>query len=354
MIGSAKRGIELPVASTSDSSLTIVRKPPKREAAFDRLAIEQDQGVLRKFLETEQERLKAALLAPLTQTGYGFDWRMFLRFCHRANLDPLPASPTTIGLYATHELSEGRKVSTVRRRLSAVSHFHRAAALPSPVTREVLELLRGARRIRGEKLEQVEPLLLPEIRAISAALALRNTPRALRDRAIVVVGFCSALRSANLASLMLEDVEFTEDGVILTIHREKQDQEGKGRLIGMPRGKHPDTCPVLCLRAWLDRRGAAAGPLFTRLTPSQGGPGRALNAEQFCRTVQKCVGLIGLDPRLYGAHSLRSGFVTEAGNRGVGELLIASQTGHRTMSTLRMYFRRRDVFRTNACTMLDL
>jgi len=63
---------------------------------------------------------------------------------------------------------------------------------------------------------------------------------------------------------------------------------------------------------------------------------------------------IGLDPAGFAGHSLRAGFVTEAGERGAGELLIAAQTGHRSMSVLRLYFRRRNLFKANACAMLGL
>jgi hypothetical protein len=39
--------------------------------------------------------------------------------------------------------------------------------------------------------------------------------------------------------------------------------------------------------------------------------------------------------------------------RGINEFVIASQTGHRSLTTLRRYFRE-DVFSANACGMLGL
>jgi len=46
--------------------------------------------------------------------------------------------------------------------------------------------------------------------------------------------------------------------------------------------------------------------------------------------------------------------VTEAGEHGCSELLIAAQTGHRDMGTLRRYFRRSDLFKANACRAIGL
>jgi len=190
------------------------------------------------------------------------------------------------------------------------------------------------------------------VRAIAESLIEEDTPFAIRDRAIVVVGFASALRTANLSTLALGDVEFGERGAVLHVRREKQDQEGRGRLIGLPPGDHSATCPVGALRDWIARRGGFAGPLFTRWTG--GARSRPLEPERIGQVVQRCVARIGLDPREYGGHSLRAGFVTEAAERGAGELLIASQTGHRSMDVLRGYFRHSNLWKGNACAMIGL
>jgi integrase len=197
----------------------------------------------------------------------------------------------------------------------------------------------------------MKPLTLALVREIAVELAGQDTPIALRDRAIVLVGFASALRSANLVALDLADVEFVEEGVRLRVRKEKQDQEGKGRWLGIPHGKHPETCAVKALREWIGRGGWFPGPLFTRFDNQ--GKRRPLQAERICQIVQACLRGIGRDPRGYGSHSMRAGFVTEAGLAGAQLLLIAQQTGHRDMSVLQRYFRR-DVFRSNVCGLLDL
>jgi integrase len=79
-----------------------------------------------------------------------------------------------------------------------------------------------------------------------------------------------------------------------------------------------------------------------------------MDAEAVAKIVKRCVELIGLDPKLYGAHSLRAGFVTEAAERGVSDTLIASHTGHRSVQSLRFYFRRRRLWSGNAAMMLGL
>jgi len=309
----------------------------------------------RRLLEELQRACRTltdSLLSQNTKTGYQYDWLDFERWCARMDLDPLPATAETLSLYIADRLTAGKKVSTIKRRVSAIAQHHRADGSPSPLTPEVSELLRGARRLRCDRLRQVRPLEVEQVRAISKLLEAEGTPIALRDRCILVVGIASALRSANLAALTLADVEFTARGAVLHIGRSKTDQVGRGMLIALPPGDHPETCPVRCLREWIARRGSYPGPLFTRLWPPRSI--RPLAPERFCQIVHRSVKRIGLDAREYGSHSLRSGFVTAAGEGGASELLIAATTGHKDMATLRRYFRHRDLFRTNACAALGL
>jgi integrase len=79
-----------------------------------------------------------------------------------------------------------------------------------------------------------------------------------------------------------------------------------------------------------------------------------MDAEAIAKIVKRCVALIGLDPQIYGAHSLRAGFVTEAAEHGVSDTLIASHTGHRSIHSLRFYYRRRRLWSGNAAAMIGL
>lgn len=303
-------------------------------------------------LRLESARLRQGLFARATVLGYGYDWRMFLAWCGRRDRQALPATPETLTLYLTDLLGQGKKITTARRRQCAIVHEHRVRGLASPATSETRELLNGAQRLRGEKPRQMRPITVRELRRMSIGLARLGTPKAMRDRALLVLGFASALRRSNLAALNLADVEFCRQGVVLSVDREKQDQDGKGRLIGLVRGRHTNTCPVRVLRAWLRVRGANPGPLFPRLDPKH--EGLPLDGECVCRVVKQSLMRIGIDPADYGAHSLRSGFVTAAGEAHLGELVIARQTGHRSMQVLRRYFRRSDIWRSNPSASLGL
>jgi site-specific recombinase XerD len=303
-------------------------------------------------LEIERSRYKRGRLSHNTQLGYGYDFNMFKVWALEMQLCSLPATPETVSLYITDLLGHGHKVTTASRRACAIAHHHRAADVESPVNREIHRLLIGAKRVLCQQSREMHPLSLVSLRKIARVLTVDGSKKAIRDRAMMVVGFTSALRRSSLTALRTEDIEFVAEGVVLFIPRDKTDQESEGRYIGLPLGQNSDTCPVRCLQAWMDLRGTGAGFVFTGLRKDY--HGQQLRGEAVCRLVKACMKRIGISPDRYGGHSLRSGFITETGERGANLLLISSQTGHRDLNMLRRYFRRSNLFKSNACAVLGL
>jgi site-specific recombinase XerD len=302
-------------------------------------------------LYVQRDTLERSLHALNTLKGYEDDWKSFSRFCTRVERSSLPASTETLSLYITDLLSQGRKVSTAVRRTSGVAYRHRASGYPSPATGATWSLLAGARRLLQQPTRQMQPLSVEQVREISGLLRAEGTPKSTRDRAIIVLGFTSALRRANITQLLLSDVTFTEKGVMLQIRQGKTDQEGRGRFLGIVSGKHPDTDLAECLKAWLAHRGTAniEGPLFSDV-----GECRHMAPKAVARIVKAGVVRIGLDPTKFSGHSMRAGMITEAGLAGVSHLVIAAHTGHTRMDTLRKYFRPADIWRANATEGLGL
>jgi len=302
-----------------------------------------------------QERLKltSARMAENTQVGYRYAWAMFEAWCLKMGYQALPAEPETVSLYVTDMVAcNHRKVSTVLHRLAAIGFKHKQAGFPNPVSIEVRELLRSAKRVRADQVKQMRPLEVKQLRAIAKMLMNDDDPRSTRNRAMLVMGFASGLRGASIVNLMMEDCWFSKQGVLVWVRKEKQDQDGKGRFVGLPRGRHVETCPIRSLQDWIEIRGREPGALFTKIKkPNTFKP---LDPGSFLWMVKKTLKRAGIDPTPYGAHSLRAGFVMTAGEAGAGELLIARQTGHRSMEVLRRYFRSQDAFKSNAASSLGL
>jgi site-specific recombinase XerD len=318
------------------------------------MAVSDSNAELLAQLRLEQTRLKQGLIARNTIVGYTYDVKMYEAWCEHLGLNAFPGTTETLSLYLTDLLSQGKKITTARRRKCAIVHEHRARGLPSPATSEVTELLLGAQRLRAERPRQMRPITVRELAKISATLARIGSPAALRNRALFVIGFASGLRRSNLAALNFGDVEFCRRGLVLSIAREKQDRKGQGRLVGICRGKRSNTDPVGVLRAWLRVRGRIfdqGGPLFPRLNPAH--RGEPMDGGSIYRIVKTSLALVGIDETQRGPHSLRSGLVTAAGQANIGVLQIGAHTGQ-SPEMVRRYFRESEIWVNNPSGKLGL
>lgn len=316
---------------------------------------------LRQTTEDHIRRSKSAA----TLRAYGTDFGSFELWCHRHHLEALPAEPDTVALYLTACAEQGAAIATLRRRVVAISQAHKAAVHPPPTqTEPVRRTLAGIVRSRGSRQRRVAPVRLKSLKAM-----LEATPEedllAIRDRAILLIGFAGGFRRSELAALDMADCTFVEEGVDLLIRWSKTDQEGEGRTVAIPRGRHPETCPVIALQRWLSIGDIRSGPLFRRIR-ANGRPGTRkrdplgtpsearITPQGVARVVQRAAARAGLDPAEFAGHSLRAGFATEAAARGASERAIMRQTGHRSVEMVRRYIREGDRYFDNAAAHLGL
>jgi integrase len=157
---------------------------------------------------------------------------------------------------------------------------------------------------------------------------------------------CGAFRRSELVALDVADLEETEDGLRVTIRRSKTDQEGQGVTIAIVRGGA--CCPVKAVRAWLDAAGIAEGPVFRPVRKGDKAGDQRLTSKSVCDIVKAYADQIGLDGTAFGAHSLRSGFLTSAARRGANVFKMRDVSRHKSMDVLQAYVRDADLFRDHA------
>jgi hypothetical protein len=127
---------------------------------------------------------------------------------------------------------------------------------------EVRLVMRGIRRSLGvAPRTEAAPLSVAQLRAMIAA-SPEVTLRDLRDHCVLLLGFAGALRRSEIAALNWEDISFTEGGLILRLRRSKTDPEAAGQEVGIPRGTHQETDPVVAVERWRALGGHRSGPLF--------------------------------------------------------------------------------------------
>lgn len=304
-----------------------------------------DMQRLRKMATSITKHARAAN----TARAYDSDWRAFVAWCDTAGRAPLPASQDTLTLYLTSQL-QTQSIATVERGIHGIVATHRLSGQKSPYRDDVRDFMKGARRHFGRPPKGRAALSVQQLRDITRALAKMRTVSAVRNQAMIVLGFACGMRASELCALQIADIAFTPRGIRVTVSRSKTDQEAKGRDIGIFAGTRATTCPVKTLKQWLYVRGKAPGPLFTHTHTSATANAatiKSLTPRWLCQIVKDCVTLIGDDAAQFGAHSLRAGCVTAAIEAGVPESLVMQRTGHRTISVIARYVRPARLFSTD-------
>jgi site-specific recombinase XerD len=318
------------------------------------LKIKEENSLSTEILELLDEAKKhlANSKAENTKRAYWNDWTQFSEWCQKNGLQNLPADPETIVYYITF-LGKSYKASSIKRKITAISQRHETASYTSPTkTALVKGVWDGIQRKIGIKEEGKDPLWLHELRQILEAIP-QNTIIGIRNRALLVLGWAGALRRSELVSLNLEDVSKTRDGLILHLNRSKTDQKGEGQDIALPYGSNPLTCPVRSLEDWLAASKISGGPLFRRID-RHGNILDGLTPQSVRLIVKDCCEKVGLDPKRYGAHSLRSGFCSTAAKAGKAEHQIMKQTRHRRSDSLQRYIKKASLFDDNAASGIGL
>lgn len=227
-------------------------------------------------------------------------------------------------------------LTTLIHRVAVLSKVHQLeeAANPceQPRVRELLSKTRRAYAKRGA-LPRKKPALTRE--PLDALLdTCDDSLTGLRDRALLSFAFATGgRRRSEVAGASCENTRRDGSEFVFTLQHSKTNQ------LGTDQGnndKHVAGKAALALAAWLRAADIKTGPLFRRVRRG-GVVGEPLSAAAVRDIVKRRCALAGVEVD-FSAHSLRSGFVTEAGRQGVPLGEAMAMTGHRSTASLVGYF----------------
>ena len=280
-----------------------------------------------------------------TLKAYRSDFEDFNKFCNQFNFPILPTNPKVVGLYLTN-LSNTSKYSTLKRRLASINIIHKIKGYHLDCNHPLIrENLIGIKRKIGINQKGKKPLLynnLIEIIKLINSNIVNNNILNIRDKAILLLGFSGGFRRSEIANLNVCDLEFVKEGLKIKINFSKNDQFGEGYVKGIPSFVNAEICPVVACKKWLSVRDKNKSTLFY------------CSDKTISLIVKKYTSLIGLDPKLYSGHSLRSGFATSTAGMGADERSIMRMTGHKSSEMVRRYIKESNIFKNNALNKLNI
>ncbi|MBX4870211.1 tyrosine-type recombinase/integrase [Rhizobium bangladeshense] len=234
---------------------------------------------------------------------------------------------------------------TVRRRLASWSTLTKWRGLngvfSSPALKQAIRLAVRAvpRQRRRKSAKAVTSDVLAKLLATCATDSLRD----VRDRAILMVAFASGgRRRSEIAGLRTEQltvespIEVADGPPLpsLAIHlgRTKTtsgDQDDVVYLTGRP---------VEALNAWLVAAKIDKGSVFRGIGRWGTVSKRALDPQSVNAMIKQRAGMAGLKVGEFSAHGLRSGYLTEAANRGIPLPEAMEQSRHRSLQQASTYY----------------
>ncbi|ULJ81517.1 site-specific integrase (plasmid) [Rhizobium sp. C104] len=235
--------------------------------------------------------------------------------------------------------------STVRRRLANWSTLSKwrglNGAFASPALKSAIRLaVRAVPRTRGRKsAKAVTGDVLAKLLATCATDSLRD----LRDRAILMVAFASGgRRRSEIAGLRKEQLTIeppipVENGTplpSLAIHlgRTKTSSGEQDDVVYLT-GR-----PVEALNAWMAASKIESGSVFRAIGRWGTVSRRAIDPQSINAILKQRAEMAGLDPGEFSAHGLRSGYLTEAANRGIPLPEAMEQSRHRSIQQASSYY----------------
>lgn len=195
-----------------------------------------------------------------TRRRYEGIWRLYLDFCQTHGFCPLPATPRTVLLFLA-AYGMDRRTGSVRTARCSIKHHHLGADAPDPTNdAKVALFVSGHARSTGTPPIRKRPLLTEDIRELCALLDREGGAAAIRDKALILLGFAAALHTSEALQIVGPHLSFDHRGLTLLIPGSKTDQERKGVHQPVVRTSTDGTDPVAAVEAWvkeLVRRGAA-------------------------------------------------------------------------------------------------
>jgi site-specific recombinase XerD len=282
-----------------------------------------------------QQPADPRILAKNTEACYELDFGRFRRYCEDRRLSPLPAAPKTIRDYLVH-LARTKRLSTARRAICAIAfrHDHEGYDERNPARADLVRsTLRGLLTAADRRGPMRKAAIVSEgVRTIIARIYADpfinqgQALRALRDHAIFLILFAGSLRRDESRTLVRENIQLTNDAMILHV-RASSDREP--RSVTILRGPREEVDPVGTIAKWLAAANIHEGVVF----PTVYDDGRvgevALSQGYFSRMIKGRCENAGIDPTLVSPQSLCNGFVAAAAAGGASTEQILKHTGRR-------------------------
>ncbi len=257
-----------------------------------------------------------------TKRSYGTYAKKYSAFCKSNKLGPTDQSSLCLHLKQGFEQGLGRGTLTSTIPAAVADMFRFCAKSPtknSDGNNTLLKQMKETIRRLTPKPEQKKPIKRDHLIRMVKLMKPNGDAKEIRDMCILIFMFIGFLRESEAMQLLFTDVSMTsqhEDGmelgnsIIIVVRKSKTDKYSENATIVLAECPGHPLCPVWWYKRYLKWRNKGTN-FFTGT-----GGGKPLGCQLANTTpnhiIKMWLKLIGVDPKLYGSHSLRRGGCTAA------------------------------------------
>lgn len=260
----------------------------------------------------------------------------------------LPAKPESIVKYL-QAFAVSKNSRTLARRLIALRHWHTYQGFPDPTLHPIVKkTMVGITRIHGKPKEKAPALTPEDLKRMVETIHSDNSLMALRDSALLQIGFFGGLRRSEIIQIQVEHIEWKKEGIEIFLPQSKTDQTHEGQYCAIPYGNE-SLCPVTALKLWLETAKISRGPIFRRILRHNTLAEAALTPLAVNHIVKRCAHMAKLSfASKLSPHSLRRGLATSAARANTPVHVIMQAGRWKQVNTVMEYIEANQRFTENA------
>ncbi|TXI09617.1 MAG: site-specific integrase [Rhizobium sp.] len=227
------------------------------------------------------------------------------------------------------------KTSTIVHRVAVLSKLHGLRGLENPCEHKaVRHLLSNARKSKWAPGRSKQKAAATRDPLLAMVATCDDSLIGKRDRALLLFAWSAGgRRRSEVAGAQISDLARIGDDYQFTLSRSKTNQQGKITEAKPIRG-----LAARALTDWLEAAGITEGPVFRRIFKVRVGDRLSDHSvAQIVKTRARLAGLGGNDSDWAG-HSLRRGFVTEAGRQRHSLFEVMQMTEHSKVDSVKHYY----------------
>ena len=174
---------------------------------------------------------------------------------------------------------------------------------------------------------------------------LSDNLKGCRDRALLTLTFFGAFRRSEVVSLNIENLQFNDKGVSISLLQSKTSDTKQTVYIAYAKDK--DICPVKALKIWIEKSQTKEGAIFRSLIKG-GKISNRLSGHAVSEVIKVHFG------KEYSGHSARRGLVTASAEKGTSIHIIKKHSRHKSVDMVLRYIEDTKGFNDSSVSMLGI